>query len=119
MLLTGPLELTPEQSIALAIDTSDIQEAERFVNIAKSNGALMVKQGLRLFSKLGVQGCSELAADNGLDWIADWKLDDIPFTVEGPVQDLNDLVHKPIGLTVHTRAGIETMRAASSIADRR
>ena len=109
-------ELTAPERIILAIDTSKEAEAERLVHIAKEAGARFVKLGLELSSATSWRYCSELAASNGLDWVADAKLADIPNTVARAVGNIAALEHKPFGITMHTTAGREAMRTAQETA---
>lgn len=105
-------ELPARERIILAIDTSREADAERLVQVAKDAGARFVKLGLELSSATSWQYCSELAGNNGLDWVADAKLDDIPNTVVGAVKNIKGLEHRPFGITMHTTSGKEAMRTA-------
>ncbi|OGL25107.1 orotidine 5'-phosphate decarboxylase [Candidatus Saccharibacteria bacterium RIFCSPLOWO2_01_FULL_48_13] len=110
-------ELSARERIILAVDTSREQDAERLVGVAKEAGARFVKLGLELSSATSWRYCSELAAGEGLDWVADAKLDDIPNTVVGAVKNIKGLEHPPFGITMHTTAGKEVMRAAQETAE--
>lgn len=110
-------ELSANERIILAIDTSGIEEAERLMSLAKDIGSKFVKCGLELSSTIGWQGCSELAAEKNLEWVADAKLDDIPNTVAKTVRNIGSLDHAPFGITIHTTSGIEAMRVAQEEAD--
>jgi len=105
-------ELPARERIILAIDTSREKDAERLARIARDAGARFVKLGLELSSATSWQYCSELAANHGLDWVADAKLNDIPNTVVNAVKNIKGLDHPPFGITMHTTSGIEAMRAA-------
>lgn len=105
-------ELSTRERIILAIDTSNEEEAERLANIAHGAGALIIKLGLELSTATSWRHCSELAASQGLGWIADAKLDDIPNTVVGAIKNFKKLEHPPFGITLHTTTGVEAMRAA-------
>ncbi|MEI6850715.1 MAG: orotidine-5'-phosphate decarboxylase [Candidatus Saccharibacteria bacterium] len=111
-------ELSSRERIILAIDTSQPDEAERLAKIAKAAGARFVKLGLELSSATSWKYCSDLAAENGLDWVADAKIDDIPNTVRNTVGNIRKLDHPPFGITIHTTAGIEAMRAAQEEANK-
>ena len=110
-------ELPARERIILAIDTSREADAERLVRVAKDAGARFVKLGLELSSATSWQYCSELAGKNGLDWVADAKLDDIPNTVVGAVKNIKSLQHRPFGITMHTTSGKEAMRTAQEEAE--
>jgi len=110
-------ELSAAERIILAVDTSSTGEAERLVRVAQEAGAQFVKLGLEISSATSWRFCSELAGNYGLDWVADAKLDDIPNTVVGAVKNIKGLDHPPFGITMHTTAGIEAMRAAQEEAE--
>ena len=105
-------ELPARERIILAVDTSYKTEAERLMGIAKEAGARFVKLGLELSSATSWRYCSELATKYDLDWVADAKLDDIPNTVAGAVNNIVSLDHPPFGITMHTTAGKDSMRLA-------
>jgi orotidine-5'-phosphate decarboxylase len=100
------------EHIILAIDTSDIEKADQLARIARDAGSLYVKFGLDLSSATSWRDCSDLAARLGLGWVADAKLDDIPNTVVSAVGNLTRLQHPPMGITIHTNAGVEAMYRA-------
>ena len=110
-------ELPARERIILAVDTSREADAERLVQVAKYAGARFVKLGLELSSATSWQYCSDLAGRNGLDWVADAKLDDIPNTVVGAVKNIKGLEHRPFGITMHTTSGRESMRTAQEEAE--
>ena len=110
-------ELLPSERVILAIDTFDFQEADRLASIAKEAGARYVKFGLELSSATSWHSCADLAADNGLDWVADAKLHDIPNTIAGAVKNFARFDHPPFGITVHASSGIEAMSAAQEQSD--
>lgn len=110
-------ELPARERIILAIDTSRENSAERLASVAQDAGARFIKLGLELSSATSWRYCSELAANHGLDWVADAKLDDIPNTVVGAVKNIKGLEHPPFGITMHTTAGIEAMHAAQEEAE--
>ncbi len=110
-------ELPACERIILAIDTSREEDAVRLATVAKEAGARFIKLGLELSSATSWRHCSELAATNGLDWVADAKLDDIPNTVAKTVKNIKALEHQPFGITMHTTAGGDAMRAAQEEAE--
>jgi orotidine-5'-phosphate decarboxylase len=108
--------LSARERIILAIDTSRREEAEMLAATAEQAGARFVKMGLELSSAESWLYCSQLAARHGLEWVADAKLDDIPHTVVGAIRNISGLAHPPFGITMHTTAGMEAMRAAQEAA---
>ncbi len=112
-------ELSAAERIVLAIDTKSPERANELMRTSKAAGAWVVKEGLELLMATSPRECSQLAADNGLDWIADFKLKDIPNTVAGAVESIVELDHPPIGITVHTKSGIQALKEAQRIADER
>lgn len=104
--------LPARERIILAIDTSRREDAERFARIAEQAGARFIKMGLELSSAESWLYCSRLAARHGLGWVADAKLNDIPATVVGAVRNICRFEHPPFGITMHTTAGMEALRAA-------
>lgn len=109
-------ELPIRERVILAIDTSEKDQAERLARIAKQAGARFVKLGLELSSANDWRYCSDLAARNGLDWVADAKLADIPNTIAKTVKNIVSLDHRPFGITMHAFSGDETMRIAQETA---
>ena len=105
------------ERIILAVDTSAEEEAVRLANLAKEAGAVFIKMGLELGSATSWRFCSRLAAENGLKWVADAKLDDIPNTVAKTVDNLANLDYPPWAITMHTTAGYEAMRLAQERAE--
>lgn len=105
-------ELSSQERIILAIDASREDDARSLAALAKESGARFVKLGLELSSATSWRFCSELAAENELDWVADAKLDDIPNTVAATVRNIATLPLPPFGITMHTTAGKEAMEAA-------
>lgn len=110
------IELSPHERIILAIDTSSEERAAELAGIAREAGARFIKMGLELESATSWRFCSELAAEYELDWVADAKLDDIPNTVAKTAGNISRQAHPPFGITMHTTAGIEAMRAAQEAA---
>lgn len=111
------MELSAKERLVLAIDTSDEQNAQRLSAVAREVGARFVKFGLELSSATGWGYCSELAAKNNLDWIADAKINDIPNTTVKAVQNISKLDHPPFGITMHATSGKDSMQAAQETAD--
>lgn len=109
-------QLAPEHSIILANDVSTIEGAEQNLAVAKDAGAWVVKTGLEFMSAHSAQVASEMAADYGLEWVADAKLFDIPHTVAKTVENYAALSHPPVGITIATRSGVKSLRAAQDIA---
>jgi orotidine-5'-phosphate decarboxylase len=109
-------KLSARERIILSVDTSRKQDAERLVGMAQEAGARFVKLGLELQTAESWLYCARLAGRHGLDWVADAKLDDIPNTVAGAVRNIANLAHPPFGITMHTTAGQEAMRAAQQAA---
>lgn len=102
--------------VVLAIDTSDITRAEELVKLAKENGGRVVKFGLELSSAHSWKACADLAKEYQMEWVADAKLDDIPHTVERTILNLLQLNLRPLGITVHIKAGEQTLRQAQAVA---
>lgn len=111
------MELSTKERLVLAIDTSDEQNAQRLSTVAREAGAKFVKFGLELSSTTSWGYCSELAAKNNLDWIADAKLNDIPNTTAQTVQNISNLDYPPYGITIHTTSGKESMQAAQDTSE--
>ena len=105
------------ERIVLALDTSSEERAEKLIEMAASAGGQFVKLGLELASATSWRYCSRLAAAHGLDWVADSKLDDIPNTVVATVENLSNLDHPPVAITIHTSVGLEAMRQAQARAE--
>lgn len=111
-------ELSERERIILTIDTSDDAAADRLARIARDAGARFIKLGTEYSSATSWERSSELAADHGLDWVADAKLHDIPNTVNRTVTNLARLKHPPFAITIHTAEDmtIEGLRAAQTAA---
>lgn len=108
--------LKANERLFLAIDTSDIERARELARIAHEAGASVLKEGLELSSAYSWKTCSEVAFDEGLDWVADAKIDDIPNTTAGIVRNLAKLKHPPSGITIHANSGQDSMTIAQEIA---
>lgn len=102
----------PASRIVLAVDTSDIERAVELMEIARKAGAKTVKLGLELATAVGWLEASKMADGNGLEWVADAKLSDIPNTTAKAAGILVGLEHPPVAITMHTNSGIDSMRAA-------
>jgi orotidine-5'-phosphate decarboxylase len=109
--------LEPVERIVLAVDTSDPKRAQELAKIAGGSGAGMIKGGLEFWSKESFREFGKLAADNGLLWIGDPKLKDIPNTVARAAANFVNLSNPPVGITMHTTAGRAAMRAANAAVD--
>ena len=109
-------ELSARERIILSVDTSNEAQAEKLARVAQQSGARFIKMGLELSTARSWDYCAELAARHGLDWVADAKIDDIPKTVEAAVRNIAALSHPPFGITMHTTAGEQAMRAAQEAA---
>lgn len=110
-------ELVANEHVALSVDTSCKESAEEFVRLAKEIGAHFIKFGLELSSATSWRYCSELANEYDLGWIADTKLNDIPSTVKKSVSNICNVARPPFAITMHTTAGMETMRIAQKSAE--
>ncbi len=108
--------LAAAERVILAIDTSEEAQARQLAEVAAGAGATMVKMGLEISSATSWRKCSKIAASEGLGWIADAKIDDISNTTAGIVTNLAALDHPPVGITIHTNSGIDSMLAAQEIA---
>ena len=102
--------------VVLSIDTSDLDIARKLVTLAKANGGKVVKFGLELSTAYSWKQCADIAKEQSMDWIADAKLDDIPHTVGMAVTNICNLDPRPVGITVHIKAGDETLRLAQASA---
>ncbi len=98
--------------IFLAIDTTDLEHAQRIAKQVKSHiGG--IKLGLEFFCAHGHHGVHDMARI-GLPLFLDLKLHDIPNTVAKAVQALRTL--EPAILTVHTAGGRAMMEDAKAAA---
>ena len=112
-------ELSAAERMVTAVDNKDPEKALELMNISKVAGAWVVKLGLELMMATSAKTCSELAQEAGQEWIADFKLKDIPSTVAGAVESIVALDHPPIGITVHTKSGVRALSKARTIAAER
>ncbi len=111
-------ELPAAQRVVLAVDTSELGRARELVDVARDAGASIVKLGLEVSSAPGSswEVCSALAADAGIDWVADTKADDISNTTGAFLRNIVRLDHPPVAITMQTHSGIESMKAAQEAA---
>lgn len=116
-MFTPDYELTAAERMVMAVDTKSEEKALELIQISKSVGAGIVKLGLELMIATSAQTCSDLASEAEIDWIADFKLKDIPNTVAGAVESIVALDHPPVGITVHTKTGIRALEEAKKVAD--
>lgn len=93
--------------LALALDVDDVVEARRLVRILRPWFGV-AKVGLELYSAAGPEAI-EAMIDDGLAVFADLKLLDIPTTVNKAARVVGSLGASY--LTVHTRAGVDHLRA--------
>jgi orotidine-5'-phosphate decarboxylase len=94
--------------LILALDTSDIDEARTLAGKVREHVDI-VKVGLQLYSRVGVEAVRLLKKD-GFEVFLDIKMMDIPNTVAQACLALCE--HEPLMLTLHTMGGQEMMRAA-------
>jgi len=111
------MELSPEQSLALAVDTPDLHEADRLASVAKDAGLVIIKEGLELLYVANPAAMSDVASINELAWLADFKTRATPKTMEPAIRSMVDLDYPPLGITVSTDSGVESIRLAQEIAD--
>jgi orotidine-5'-phosphate decarboxylase len=112
-------ELPAEQRVILAVDTSELGRARELVEIAREAGASLVKLGLQVSSAPGSswEVCSAIAAEAGIDWVADTKSGDISNTTGEFFGNILRLDHPPAAITMLIPSGIESMRVAQDTAD--
>lgn len=111
------LELSPEQSMVLAVDTPDLNEADRLAGIAKDAGLVIIKEGLELLYVANPGVLSDIASSNEMDWIADFKTRATTKTMAPAIRSIVDLDYPPVGITVSTDSGWESLRLAQDIAN--
>ena len=93
--------------LALALDVDDIVEAQRIASELRPWFGV-AKVGLELYSAAGPEAIEVLVGD-GFEVFADLKLLDIPTTVAKAARVVGSLGASY--LTVHTRAGVDHLRA--------
>jgi len=109
--------LPAQERVILAVDTSERAVATRLIAVAKDAGARAVKMGLEISTAESWAWCSRTTGRAGVDWVADAKIDDISNTVAGAVRNISRLPHPPVGITIHTNSGMDSMKAAQEIAE--
>ncbi|MDP9101241.1 MAG: orotidine 5'-phosphate decarboxylase, partial [Actinomycetota bacterium] len=95
--------------IAVALDTSDVEEAARWAQ-AVTPYVAVVKVGLELFCRTGPTAIETVRGGSGVGLFLDLKLHDIPNTVAGAARSVARL--RPSYLTVHASGGAAMVRAA-------
>lgn len=95
--------------IVLAVDTSDIEIAKRWVE-ATHESVSVYKLGLEFFLNFGQAGVKAIQDVTDSDIFLDLKLHDIPHTVGGAASAIQTLA--PRFLTVHSSGGRDMVRAA-------
>jgi orotidine-5'-phosphate decarboxylase len=98
--------------IAVAIDRSDLGEAERLTD-ALIGHVGCVKIGMEFFHAQGREGYERLAR-KGVPVFLDLKLHDIPNTVARTLDHLMTLAPRPAVVNVHASGGREMIAAAAS-----
>lgn len=95
--------------IVLAIDTSDLEIAKRWVE-ATQESVSVYKLGLEFFLNFGKAGVAAIQGLTDSEIFLDLKLHDIPHTVAGAASAIKELA--PKYLTVHSSGGRQMVRAA-------
>jgi orotidine-5'-phosphate decarboxylase len=95
--------------IILAVDTNDLQIAQRWIEATRESISVY-KLGLEFFLTFGHEGVRAIKSVTDADIFLDLKLHDIPHTVSGAAQAVNDL--SPKFLTVHASGGRAMINAA-------
>ncbi len=95
--------------IVLAVDTSDLEIAKRWVE-ATHESVSVFKLGLEFFLNFGQAGVAAIQDVTDSDIFLDLKLHDIPHTVAGAATAIKSLA--PRFLTVHASGGKEMVAAA-------
>jgi orotidine-5'-phosphate decarboxylase len=103
-------ELTIDQRLAIALDTSDQEQALEWAKAVKGIFGV-AKVGLQLFSAQGPAIVGRLR-QQGFEVFLDLKLHDIPTTVEKAARVIGSL--GVAYATVHAVGGVEMVRAALS-----
>jgi len=99
--------------IILAVDTSDLDIAKRWV-AATSDSISLYKLGLEFYLTFGADGVAAIKAETDSEIFLDLKLHDIPHTVAGAATAIAHL--RPKFLTVHAAGGVQMVAAAVSAA---
>ena len=95
--------------IVLAVDTSDLEIAKRWVD-ATQESVSVYKLGLEFFLNFGQAGVNAIQDVTDADIFLDLKLHDIPHTVGSAATAIQALA--PRFLTVHSSGGRDMVRAA-------
>ena len=95
--------------IILAVDTSDLDTAKRWVE-ATHESVSVFKLGLEFFLNFGQAGVAAIQDVTDSDIFLDLKLHDIPHTVAGAARAVSSL--SPRFLTVHASGGRDMVAAA-------
>ena len=95
--------------IVLAVDTSDLETAKRWVE-ATHESVSVYKLGLEFFLSFGADGVKAIQEETDSDIFLDLKLHDIPHTVSGAAKAVASL--SPKFLTVHASGGRSMVDAA-------
>lgn len=95
--------------IVLALDTSDLSVALAWVRATHEHVSVF-KLGLEFFLTFGRDGVKAIKDQTDNDIFLDLKLHDIPHTVSGATQAIQDL--SPRFLTVHASGGSAMVKAA-------
>jgi len=96
--------------IVLAVDTNDLETAQKWIE-ATSDSVSVYKLGLEFFLTFGQDGVRAIKNVTDADIFLDLKLHDIPHTVSGAAQSVNNLA--PKYLTVHASGGRAMITAAA------
>jgi orotidine-5'-phosphate decarboxylase len=97
--------------IILALDTKELAEAEKWIEISAPY-IDHFKIGLEFYSKHGLIGVKSLKNKFEFNLFLDLKLYDIPNTVKGAVESVVEV--NPKFLTVHASGGSKMIKAAAS-----
>jgi orotidine-5'-phosphate decarboxylase len=95
--------------IVLAVDTNDLETAQKWID-ATSDSVSVYKLGLEFFLTFGQDGVRAIKNVTDADIFLDLKLHDIPHTVAGAAQSVNNLA--PKYLTVHASGGRVMIKSA-------
>ena len=95
--------------IILAVDTRDIDVAERWIEATRENVSVY-KLGLEFFLTFGADGVNKIKRNHGVDIFLDLKLHDIPNTVGMAATAVSHI--SPRFLTVHAAGGQAMIKAA-------
>lgn len=95
--------------IVLAVDTNDLGTAQKWIE-ATNDSVSVYKLGLEFFLTFGQDGVRAIKNVTDADIFLDLKLHDIPHTVSGAAQSVNNL--EPKYLTVHASGGRVMIKSA-------